>query len=126
MNPAGTLPAAADSEEHATSNMARRLAMPAMQLGLRDVRCVCMASLSRFVFTNRSMRFLRHDLRFLRSLRRVMNHRVGVFHPDPVSAGLRSKQFHERVVAFLFRPVALPFEQSCNGSETHRAGMHHA
>src|SRR5439155_9977955 len=127
VNSAGTLPTAADSEEHANSNMARRLATPAMQLRLRDVRCLCMASLSWFVFTNRSMRcLLRHDLRLLRGLRRVMNHRVGVFHPNPVSAGLRSKQFHERVVVFPFRPVALPLEQSCNGRETHRAGLHHA
>src|SRR5437870_12939265 len=73
-----------------------------------------------------SMRFLRHDLRLLRGLRRVVNHRVAVFHPDAVSAGLRSKQFHEHVVVFLFRPVALPFEQSCNGRETHCAGLHHA
>src|SRR5437667_10726220 len=83
--------------------------------------------LSWFSFRHRSMRcLLRHDLRLLRSLRRVMNHRVSVFHPDTVSAGLRSKQFHERVVVFLFRPVALPFEQSRDGRETHRAGLHHA
>src|SRR5439155_334450 len=107
--------------------MARRLATPAMQLRLRDVRCLCMASLSWFVFTNRAMRcLLRHDLRLLRGLRRVMHHRVGVFHPNPVSAGLRSKQFHERVVVFPFRPVALLLEQSCNGRETHRPSLHHA
>src|SRR5437667_10668611 len=82
--------------------------------------------LSWFSYRYRSMRcLLRHDLRLLRSLRRVMNHRVSVFHPDTVSAGLRSKQFHERVVLFLFRPVALPFEQIFEGRETYRLGRHH-
>src|ERR1051326_6329677 len=83
--------------------------------------------LSWFPLWQRSMgRLLRNDLRFQRGLRRVMNHRVGVFHPNAVSSGLRSKQLHQRVVVLLFRPIALPFEQRRDGRETHRAGLHHA
>src|SRR5437867_5509582 len=66
--------------------------------------------LSWFSSRHRSMRFFWHDLRLLRGLRRVMNHGVGILDTDTVSTGLRSKQFHECVVVFLSRPVALPFE----------------
>src|SRR5207249_8801677 len=75
--------------------------------------------LSWFSFRHCSMRFLRHDLRLLRGLRRMVNHRVSVFHPDAVSPGLRSKQLHQCVIVFLFCPVALPFEEGCDGGQPH-------
>src|SRR5712691_4053041 len=51
-----------------------------------------------------SMRFLRYDLWFLRGLRRVMHHRVGVLDTAAVSAGMLFEQTHERVVVFLVLP----------------------
>src|SRR5439155_4569586 len=43
-----------------------------------------------------------------------------------VSPGLRSKQLHQCVIVFLFCPVALPFEEGCDGGQPHCAGLHHA
>ena len=54
------------------------------------------------------MRCLRNDLRFLRGLRRVMNHRVGVFYTHTVSAALLFEDSHERVVVLFVFPIALP------------------
>src|ERR1039457_4951039 len=60
-------------------------------------------------------RRLRNDLRLLRRLRGVVNHRVGVFDPHAVSAALLFENAHERVVMFFVFPIALPFEQGGNG-----------
>jgi len=72
------------------------------------------------------MRFLRHDLRLLRGLRCVMNHRVGVFDADAVSAGLLLEQSHQRIVVILLCPITLPFEQRRDGREPNCARLHRA
>ncbi len=51
------------------------------------------------------------------ALRRVMNHRVGVFDAHTVAASLLFEDAHERVVVFLVFPNALPFEQGCDGGQ---------
>src|SRR6266853_1821810 len=70
--------------------------------------------------------FLGHNLRFLSRLRRVMNHRVSVFHAHAISASLLFDQAHERIVVLLVFPIALPFKQSSNGGQPHRPSLHHA
>ena len=55
-----------------------------------------------------SVRFLWHDLRLLRRLRRVMHHSVGVFDAAAVRASLLFEQSHERVVVLAVFPIALP------------------
>src|SRR5690349_23175631 len=42
--------------------------------------------------------FLGHNLRFLSGLRCVVDHRVGVFNANAISACLGSEEFHKRVV----------------------------
>src|SRR5438552_263257 len=54
--------------------------------------------------------FLGHNLRFLRGLRCVVDHRVGVFNANAVGTSLRPEQPHECVVVLLVLPIALPFE----------------
>ena len=66
-----------------------------------------------------------HDLRFLCRLRRVMNHRVGVFHADAVRARLAFENAHERVVVLAVLPVALEFEQGRNGRQPDGTSLHH-
>ena len=56
--------------------------------------------------------FLRHDLRFNRGLWCVVNHRISVFNPYPVGAGLLFQKTHQIVVVLALRPIALPFEQA--------------
>ena len=69
------------------------------------------------------MRFLRHDLRFLRGLRRVMHHRVGVFDASTISTGVLLQEAHKRVVMLLVFPVALPFEQRPDSRQPDCAGL---
>src|SRR5580693_8055447 len=45
--------------------------------------------------------FLGHNLRFLSRLRRVVDHRVGVFNANAVGTSLRPEQPHECVVVLL-------------------------
>ena len=73
-----------------------------------------------------TIHLLCHDLWFDRGLGRVMDHRVGVFDADSVSAALLFEQRHEIVVMFLVLPIALPFEQSSDGRQSNRAGLDHA
>src|SRR5262249_54283104 len=53
---------------------------------------------------------LRHHLRLLRRLRRLVHHRVRVLDARAVRPGLRPQQLHQRVVVLLVGPVALPLE----------------
>src|SRR5258707_6790204 len=55
--------------------------------------------------TQSSMRRLRHDLRLLGGLWRVVNHCVGVFDTRAVSASLLFEDAHERVVMFFVFPI---------------------
>ena len=57
----------------------------------------------------------RNDLGNPRRLRRLVNHRIGVFDPAAVRTRVLLEQTHERVVMLLLDPVPLPFEQSGDG-----------
>src|SRR5262245_42219239 len=68
---------------------------------------------------------LRNDLWNFSGLWRVVNHRVCVLNSNAIGASLRSQQVHKRIVVLPPCPVALPFEQSGNGRQTHCASLHH-